>query len=445
MLKIPKPLIVFFVCALLLRLVMLLVAFQYPERTFQPDTSSYIQPALDLLKDHAYTYSSATRTPIYPFFIAFSYIIFGQTSAGIVALQLLVSSATVLLTYLLGIRLSLSKNAAIVGSILIGVSVEAITHVFFLVTETLFSFLLLASIVAYVETWQSRRKIWLIISAILLALAVLCRPIALPLPLLLAGIFIFQKSEHWRQRLYFGFIYLLIFTVVLFPWVLRNKIMVGVPTISTITSKNMLYYNAAILEGHLKNISLEEVRAGFDNDVSRSLAEKGFKDIEATRYTEENILAQQIISQAPLDYIYLYLKSDLNNFLPGVTDLTEIFGITQGGRGTADVLNRQGLLAAINYYFADSIWMLWLFLPAIILLGITYMGDMIAVVVLFGRRQWFQLFILGIISLYFLLAPGGASLPRFRVPAIPFLSLLAGIGLEAAWQYAKQFWSNRRS
>src|SRR5687767_6633713 len=113
MLKIPKALVIFFVFALILRAVILLLAVQYPERTFQPDSQSYIQPALSLLKDHAYTYPSAIRTPIYPFFIAFSYILFGQTPVGIVVLQFMISIATILLTYLLGTRL-MSQNAAII-------------------------------------------------------------------------------------------------------------------------------------------------------------------------------------------------------------------------------------------------------------------------------------------------------------------------------------------
>jgi 4-amino-4-deoxy-L-arabinose transferase-like glycosyltransferase len=437
MLKIPKPLIAFLVCALLLRGIILLVAIQYPSRTYQPDSQSYIQPALSLMKDHAYTYPSAIRTPVYPFFIAFSYILFGQTPIGIIVLQLIISLATVLLTYLLGIRL-LSQNAAIIGSILVAISVEAITHVFFLLTETLFTFLFLGTIIAYVEAWQKQHKTWLVISAILMAFTVLCRPIVLPFPLLLAGMLIFRQNEHWRKRLYSGLAYLIIFAFVLFPWVLRNKIVVGIPTVSTISSASMLYYNAAILEAHLKNVSPGEVRVELGEAVDRFLAEKKLADTEANRYAAENTLAQQIISQAPFEYVYVYLRSDLNNFLPGLTDLTEIFGVTQGRKGTVDVLNQQGLLAAINYYFADSLWLLWLFLPVIILLGVTYAGDVIALALLYRNRQWFPLLILGLTSLFLLLIPGGASLPRFRIPAIPYLSLLAGLGLEMLWKFIHQ-------
>jgi 4-amino-4-deoxy-L-arabinose transferase-like glycosyltransferase len=442
--KVSKPLVAILICALVLRGLLLVWAVQYSNRTAEPDTQSYIQPALSLLRDHAYTDPSATRTPVYPLFIAFSYLLFGQTAVGIVALQVLISTATVLLTYLLGVRL-LSRNAAMIGSILVAISVEAITPVFFVLTETLFTFLLLSSILTYVMAWQGKRKIWLVISAILIALTVLCRPIMLPFPLILAGVFVFRQNEAWRQRLYSGFVYLLVYAIALCPWVVRNAVVVGVPTVSTISSASMLYYNAAVLDAHQKNINPSEARTNLFDEVTRHLAEKGLANTEANRYAEENSMAQQIISQAPLEYVTLYIKADLNNFLPGVTDLTEILGVTQGGKGTADVLNRQGLLAAINYYFAGSLWLLWLFLPLIILLGITYLCDVVAFVVLARKGQWFPLLILGVTSLYLLFAPGAASLPRFRVPAIPYLSLLAGLGFEVAIKYLRQKFTRLQS
>jgi 4-amino-4-deoxy-L-arabinose transferase-like glycosyltransferase len=433
LLKENRNLIIVILFAFVLRGLMLIVAIQHPERTFLPDTTSYIEAALKILNSGTYP-ESAWRTPIYPFFIALIYGTAGQYPLAVVAGQVLISTASVALTFWLGVRL-MPKQAALTGAFLMAISVESVTHAFFLLTETLFTFLLLASMLAFLKFWQEQGKGWLFFSAVLIALATLCRPIVLYFPLLIAAMILVGLRADWLRRICIALIYLLIFAVILSPWVIRNYFVIGLPTVSTISNYNLLVYNAASLEASLNGESEEEIRPQLKDRADKLLASYGWVDNEANRARVQSQLAGQIILAHPFRYLYVHLKSDLNNFLPDVTGLTEIFGLTVGGKGTLSVLNQQGLAAAVGHYFDGNTWLLWLFFPLIALLGLTFLADVVGVLVLTRQREWFSLAVLLLPTIYLMLIPGAPSLPRFRVPVMPYLCLLAGLGATIIYNY----------
>ena len=79
-----------------------------PHVVVQGDTPTYEQPALALLEDGDFSRSPQDqrpeflRTPGYPAFIATVYLIFGPSHAALLLMQVLLSTVTVLVVYLLG-------------------------------------------------------------------------------------------------------------------------------------------------------------------------------------------------------------------------------------------------------------------------------------------------------------------------------------------------------
>jgi hypothetical protein len=128
----------------------------------------------------------------------------------------------------------------------------------------------------------------------------------------------------------------------------------------------------------------------------------------------------------------------LNSLLPNATEFLELLGVTQGGRGTLSVLNQQGLWAAVRHYFGGQAWVLWPLVPLMALLGLTYLGTLAGSATLARRRDWFALVLLLASTAYFLLIPGAPSHPRFRVPVMPYVCLLAGTGLVSAWRWLRR-------
>jgi hypothetical protein len=184
------------------------------------------------------------------------------------------------------------------------------------------------------------------------------------------------------------------------------------------------------------------VRAQIPLQVSQELQALGWADTPANEDRVEGILGRRIILAHPLRYLYIHLKDDLNGLLPDVTGPTEILGLTTGGKGTLSILNHAGILAAIRNYYGSDLGILWISLPIVLLLGLVYLLDLCGLVGLGLQRSWLAAFTLLAPTIYYLLIPGAASLPRFRVPVMPYLCLLSAFGVELLLQLVSRRMQN---
>jgi len=74
-----------------------------------------------------------------------------------------------------------------------------------------------------------------------------------------------------------------------------------------------------------------------------------------------------------------------------------------------------------------------------LLLILTCASGVIGCWALFRRRQWpAVMLLLTLIGYFVLLGAGAEANSRFRVPIIPFLALLAAVGLEASWSRGRE-------
>jgi 4-amino-4-deoxy-L-arabinose transferase-like glycosyltransferase len=446
-----KTTLLIMLIALLLRGIVLPAAIFHPERLFLRDTDSYLRPALNLLAGHGLSQQEespfvpdASRTPVYPLFIALLYGVFGQHPLIIVGAQVLLSTLACGLTYLLGVHL-LPEQEARLGGLLLTFSLGAIVYSFYILTETLFTLLILGMTCTLAAYWQKAQGRWLVGAGILAGAAILCRPIALFYPLVVAPLvgFIYRdrwaesKRSQWWQKAMAALVFLGATGLLVIPWLIRNHRLLGVLTVSTVTSYNLFFYGAGALEAHLQGMGQDQMRAQMADRVQAELARRR-ESGEASRVKLYSDWSRQIILAHPLPYLYVHLKSDLNSLLPNITEFLEFIGITQGGKGTLSMLNQYGLWAAILQYFEGRMWLLWLVWPLIVLLGLTYMGMLVGMVTLARQRVWFSLTLLFLPIVYFLLIPGALSHPRFRVPVMPYVCLLAGTGLRITRQWVRE-------
>jgi uncharacterized membrane protein len=87
--------------------------------------------------------------------------------------------------------------------------------------------------------------------------------------------------------------------------------------------------------------------------------------------------------------------------------------------------------------------LLGLLLPVIIIITLIYIFALSGMIQILRHRSWLALTILVMPVLYFLILPGAASIPRFRIPVMPYLCLLAGAGLQTARVYFKGWKRNK--
>lgn len=416
------------VIVILLRISVLFFAYFHPERTFTNDSFSYIEPAQFLLRDYAYTHPSALRTPVYPFFLAGIFALFGEQPFYVVLAQVLIGLATIFITYKIGAELFSEKNA-LQGILLLGLGLESILSPFYLMTETLFTFFLVLMAFSLLQYKRSLKTGWVLACAVFSALAILCRPIALYLPVLILFFFIWENRPKWLIVVRTGMAYLLVTAMLAIPWIVRNYYVVGLPVVSSITGDSLLFYSANALQAHEKGITFFESREQLFEEFEQRAMQEGIPYTEKDRYNLKISMGKEIIARAPLTYLWVHVRDSLKVFLPGTASLNEMMGFPHQSIQFWDILRTKSPLSAVVSYFEQNGFVQIILLPFILLLIITIFGATAGVLSLLKEKNWFALLLLLIPLLYFIFLSGPGSYSRFRVPFMPFLSILAGIGL----------------
>lgn len=222
-----------------------------PRSLAESDAPTYFKLADNLLNGTGYRYSeadppTAKRTPGYPLFLASIFKVSGRNFNAVRVAQCIIDMISTFLVFALCLLLFRSPLAGILAALAYAVYPPVIIIVTHIMSETLFTFLLLLFAVTCVMGMKTRQRPLFAVSGIFLGLATLTRPGVLPLPLVLlvaAGI--------WRRDMLRGFLILAVaFSLTMLPWGLRNKRDMGkfIPT-STLVGGNLYKGNHLPTQG----------------------------------------------------------------------------------------------------------------------------------------------------------------------------------------------------
>jgi 4-amino-4-deoxy-L-arabinose transferase-like glycosyltransferase len=431
--------------ALLLRLGLFALALARPERVIASDSYSYINPAMALLETGYYSYPVTVATPTYPVSIAFVYALFGENPLVLVAFQVFLGIGTLYLTYRLGLALGIPRTPSVLAALLLSLSLETLFSPFFVLTDTLFTFLLVSATFALASFLHNKKWLWLIGAAILSGAAILCRPVAIVYEAVVILILLMDTQSHFIKRALYSVVHLLLVGILFIaPWVWRNEQITGTATFTSKSGYFWLSWSAAPLYADLNHVSVDQADEELLARVDEILRQRGLEPTEANLDAVKTEVAKEILLAHPVQYIFLHLRYDLQNFLPGLGYPVKYLQLSQGDTQGMEILQSQGLAAVIqNYFGGDWVYVL-VFAPFLLMLLAVYTGAAAGTVDLARKKQWLALAVLLLTAAYFLLVPGYASNSRYRIPAMPFLALLAGVGLTALWGFLKQKLAKRR-
>lgn len=132
--------------------------------------------------------------PGYEFFLAFWYRIFGHDIRIIWILHALLRGASALILYFLGMKLFQNHLISMLAAGLFGFSPDLIIVNSFLLTETLFLFLLIVAVFFSILLYEKTTRLYSFFTGMLWAFAILTRPVALLPFVLILGILLFKKK-----------------------------------------------------------------------------------------------------------------------------------------------------------------------------------------------------------------------------------------------------------
>lgn len=140
------------------------------------------------------------RSPGYPMLISLAFMIGGKNFFYPITLyiQTIISSLLVPLTFLIGIHF-LSRFWALLAATLVAISPHLISMTSYFLTETLFSFILLFSIITFYLSLKKGHLFYFILSGLLFGFTYLTNETALFLPFLFVIILIY--SIYYVQRI----------------------------------------------------------------------------------------------------------------------------------------------------------------------------------------------------------------------------------------------------
>jgi 4-amino-4-deoxy-L-arabinose transferase-like glycosyltransferase len=173
----------------------------------------------------------AKRAPLYPLFLAGVIGTLGWELEWAVLVQHALGLATVALTYWLG-TLAFGRPAGLLAALLVALDGALLLLGQSIMSETLYTPLLLASLVALLLGLRGGRRPVLLLAGLLLGLVALTRPAAqLVLPLVLLAVLL--ALPGWRARLLATGLVCLGYGLVVTPWLARNQIVNGSAAISS--------------------------------------------------------------------------------------------------------------------------------------------------------------------------------------------------------------------
>lgn len=389
-----------------------------PQRALKPDSLDYLRLADGLVQGQGFGTPGnpeSFRVPGYPVFLA----VLQQLSDSlrfVSFVQVMLSLATCVLTWDIARNLA-GEKAGLIGLAVQGFSIVSAVFACRILSEALFVFIFVVFLrlflLGYGRPGRWRCRLRVLTAGALLAAAAYVRAVALPLGFLCAGYWLYKRQ--FKSALLLAATWL----VLLAPWYVRNWTKTGMPHFSTVAEINFYRYNTCMLLAHLNERSFAEQQSIIDSKLAEL-------DTQVARARYAGRHARKEIGAHPWKYLGLHLSTVPGNLLPAAGDLFQIFGVPLGGGGTLGVIRDRGIVAGVRHYFRGKwIWFAAA-VPVVLLTAVIYLLAAFGLICsLRAPSSRSVVIFMVLLTAYFLIAPGAAANPRFRVPAMPLLAVVA--------------------
>jgi hypothetical protein len=422
--------------AVALRLAVTLAAIAAPDgvqRFSSPDTDSYRRPAEGLVYHHVFgtlDRPEIHRTPGYPLLMVPGTIL-GQLELVTVGLQVILSVLTVYLVYCLGLALLPTSGWAKFCALLYAFEPLSIVYSCKLLSETLFTCLLVAFLLAMVHYLGNNGR-WreLFFAAFVLMMGVFVRPIGYFLPVCVAaGLFVVGLMRQERRWMIIAQA-IVFFAVTMSPilgWQLRNRAVAQFPRFSAIEDVNLYFYNAAAIDAKLQGVSLVTIqkRLGYCDDeryYQLHPEQADWTPSQRAAYLRSEAIKK--ITQHPGTYAMVHVRGWATLLLgSGFSEWVRLFGLASD-----DAIDQFASQGRLDRFRSAPFLMLGDFaLIAICILGILLAARSIVSQAFTTRLP--VVFLIATAGYFVTLAGGPAGYSRTRHPIMPIIAVLATQGL----------------
>jgi hypothetical protein len=162
------------------------------------------------------------------------------------------------------------------------------------------------------------------------------------------------------------------------------------------------------------------------------LLEGGLSLSPADSAKVERAVALEIFKEYPVDTLKIHIKGAIRFLInPGLDTICAQVNRVDSVDGCylGDSVDEGFIRKIVAKFAAMNLLQLLIALWSVFIMLMLYFGAVAGIYYLFREKQWLFLASLLLMILYFVaLSAGGETTSRFRIPAVPFFALLAGIG-----------------
>jgi hypothetical protein len=274
--------------------------------------------------------------------------------------------------------------------------------------------------------------------------AALTRPIGQFLPLALLPLFFVATGfkQLWAA-LPRGLLFSSIGLALVFGWVFRNHQVAGISSLSSTAESVLVYYSAPAVVEIAEDVD-KSTATGRINAMIRARIPSGILPPAEMAELERQV-AFDIFRQYPVSTLKVYLRGIVQFLMnPGLDNICALLSRASDVKGchATESMGRPNFVERVQGKFGgmDGAQMMIAVWSMLFLLTL-YVFSAIGAYALIKRGQWFELFSLAIIIIYLIvLSAGGQTTSRFRVPTMPYWSVLAGVG----WGLIRERFAMRR-
>ncbi len=408
-----KKLLFAFSAALLVRLAFVAA---FPPGTPTDDSGGYDAIAWNLASGSGFSIEEGIPTPVrapgFPVFLAAAYMIFGHSPLAAALLQAVLGALCALLAYDVA-KSFFNERAGLLAAWFMAFSPVPIAYTGLLLSETLFTLLLLASVALYARSGLGEKTALLAASGALLGLATLTRPTTILFPGAVALALLIAGGKRPVRKI---LILSLAFAAVILPWTARNYSRFGVLLPVATGGSTCLYATGVEAEGGTYQQGFEQIAVkwnrfkaapdfsgGLDPNIrfDRELKKEGAGKIKANLSGYAAVVLKRIPK---------YWLSSHSSVFGVDKPLGEYRALGQWG----PILARLGLLAFHSAVFALA-----------------------CLAVYFLRRTIRTWALLPLILVYFNMHALFDLCPRYLVPIFPYLLILCAAALSGLLEKAR--------
>lgn len=397
-----KYILIIFLLSLLIRIFYFLSVKPYDdnfvkEKFSVTDAKEYHLLAEKTIQDGKYPewyFLDTFRTPVFPFYVVFLYLIFGIKPYIIFFSNIILNLISIAYLYLICKRVIENEKISLITVLLFSFEPNIIKMMTEYGPDTLHNTLLIASIYYLVSALKTKKYGLFLVSAVLFAITTLTRPVNLYFCILCGLFILFYPGEKIIYRIKTVFIFLVIYFLALTPWMYRNYRVYGYFSTSAYQGNAALYYACVTKAG----VDKEDVFESFVN--MENLFVKECKEKNVTNPFDIDRMKQKMGMEYILNhidvYIPLHFKGMLNFFVAPLNN--DKYSV-----------NMRILLGI--YFFV---------IYSLSLIGIYFMVK---------YKQYLYSISLISVVMYYSFLTGVVGLARYRLPSTAFFLIPAAFGL----------------